>query len=241
VAAQGAGLLDVGATSAGEVAALPTTLSFGRASRGSGWHATRRLVVRNLSSRRLTVEFAADRRDRGGARALVFAFAPSQVRIRPHGIATVYVAVRALAPMGDPVEGLLTVRPSGSNSIHVPWLITVRPRHDDLLSSIHLSSRVFRPSDTTPAVLSFQAGRVSKGGQLEPVALLVLHLRGSDGSKLGNVAQLRDLLPGHYAFGLTGRDANGDLLEPGRYRLLLTAYPTGQGPPSEANVPFTIR
>jgi subtilisin family serine protease len=84
VAAQGTGLLDIGATAAGEVAALPTTLSFGRATRGSGWHATRRLVVRNLSSRRLTLEFAADRRDRGGARALVFAFAPSQARIRPH-------------------------------------------------------------------------------------------------------------------------------------------------------------
>jgi minor extracellular serine protease Vpr len=241
VAAQGAGLLDVGATSAGEVAALPTTLSFGRATRGAGWHATRRLVVRNLSSRRLTVEFAADRRDRGGARALVFAFAPSHVLIRPHGIATVYVAVRALAPMGDPVEGLLTVRPRGSNPIHVPWLITVRPRHDDLLSSIHLSAGTFSPSDTTPAVLSFQAGRISSDGQVEPVALLVLHLRASDGTKLGNLAQLRDLLPGRYSFGLTGRDANGDTLDPGKYRIVLTAYPTGQGQPSEAIVPFTIR
>ena len=241
VAAQGAGLLDIGATSAGEVAALPTTLSFGRATRGSGWHATRRLVVRNLSSRRLAVEFAADRRDRGGARALVFAFAPSQVRIRPHGIATVYVAVRALAPVGDPVEGLLTVRPRGSNAIHVPWLITVRPPHDDLLSSIRLSSPAFEPSDTAPAVLSFQAGRVTAGGQVEPVALLTLHLRGSDGSKLGTLAQVRDLLPGRFAFGLTGRDANGDTLEPGRYRVLLKAYPTGQGPPSQAIVPFTIR
>ena len=241
VAAQGAGLLDVGATSAGEVAALPTTLSFGRATHGSGWHATRRLVVRNLSSRRLTVEFAADRRDRGGARALVFAFAPSQARIRPHGIATVYVAVRALAPMGAPVEGLLTIRPRGSNTIHVPWLITLRPRHDALLSSIQLSDNAFHPSDTAPAVLSFQAGRIAAGGQVEPVALLVLHLRGADGSKLGTLAQLRDLLPGRFAFGLTGRDANGDTLEPGKYRLLLTAYPTGQGEPTEAIVPFTIR
>jgi subtilisin family serine protease len=241
VAAQGAGLLDVGATAAGEIAALPTTLSLGRATHGSGWHATRRLVIRNLSSRRLTVELAADRRDRGGARALVFAFAPSQVRIRPHGIATVYVAVRALASMGDPVEGQLTIRPRGSNAIHVPWLITVRPRHDALLSSVRISSDDFRPSDTAPAVLSFQAGRIAAGGQLEPVALLVLHLRGSDGSKLGTLAQLRDLLPGHFAFGITGRDANGDTLEPGKYRVVLTAYPTGQGEPTEAIVPFTIR
>jgi hypothetical protein len=171
----------------------------------------------------------------------VFAFAPSQVRIRPHGIATVYVAVRALAAMSDPIEGLLTVRPRGSNAIHVPWLITVRPRHDDLLSSIRLSSNSFSPSDTTPAVLSFQAGRITAGGQLEPVALLVLHLRGTDGTRLGTLAQLRDLLPGHFAFGITGRDADGDTLEPGKYRVVLTAYPTGQGEPTEAIVPFTIR
>ena len=36
VAAQGAGLLDLGAASANETAALPTTLSFGRASRDGG-------------------------------------------------------------------------------------------------------------------------------------------------------------------------------------------------------------
>ena len=98
--------------------------------------------VRNLSSRRLTVELASDRRDRGGARALVFAFAPSQVRIRPHGIATVYVAARALAPLGDPIEGLLAIRPRGSNAIHVPWLITVRPRHDELLVDPPIEQRV---------------------------------------------------------------------------------------------------
>ena len=94
VTGQGTGLLDLGAASAGETAALPTTLSFGRAKHREGWHATRRLVLRNLSSRRLRIELASDSRDRGGARALVFAFAPSQVRIGPHGIATVYVAVR---------------------------------------------------------------------------------------------------------------------------------------------------
>jgi len=241
VAAQGAGLLDLGAASAGEVAALPTTLSFGRASHADGWHETRRLVLRNLSSRRVRIELATDPRDRGGARALVFAFAPSQVRIRPHGIATVYVAVRALAPVGNPVEGRFAVRPEGSDAVHVPWLITVRPRHDELLSSVRLSSRSFRPSDSAPAVLSFQAGRIATGGQVEPVALLQLQLRSHDGKPLGTLAQLRDLLPGRFAFGLTGRDASGDTLEPGRYSVRLTAYPTGQGQPSVVTVAFTIR
>jgi subtilisin family serine protease len=241
VAAQGTGLLDLGAASAGEIAALPTTLSFGRASHAEGWHETRRLVLRNLSSRRVRIELATDPRDRGGARALVFAFAPSQVRIRPHGIASVYVAVRALAPVGNPVEGRFAVRPEGSDAVHVPWLITVRPRHDELLSSIRLSSRSFRPSDSAPTVLSFQAGRIATGGQVEPVALLQLQLRSHDGKPLGILAQLRDLLPGRFAFGLTGRDANGDTLEPGRYSVRLSAYPTGQGQPSVATVGFTIR
>jgi subtilisin family serine protease len=241
VAAQGTGLLDLGAASAGETAALPTTLSFGRATRGEGWHATRRLVLRNLSSRRLRIELATDPRDRGGARALVFAFAPSHVRIRPHGIAVVYVAVRALAPVGNPVEGLFAVRTEGGDAIHVPWLITARPRHDELISSVRLSSRSFRPSDTAPAVLSLQAGRIATGGQIEPVSLLQLQLRAADGKRLGTLAQLRDLLPGRFSFGLTGRDAKGDTLEPGRYRLRLTAYPTGQGLPSLATVTFTIR
>jgi hypothetical protein len=241
VAAQGAGLLDLGAASANETAALPTTLSFGRASRTEGWHVTRRLVLRNLSSRRLRIEIATDQRDRGGARGLVFAFAPSRIRIPAGGVTTVYVAVRALAPVGDPVEGLFTVRPEGSTAIHVPWLITARPKRDALISSLRISSRRFAPSDTAPTVLSFQAGRIAAGGQLEPVALLELRLRGPDGERLGVLAQLRDLLPGRYAFGLTGRDAEGETLEPDRYRLELTAYPTGPGEPSRASLTFTIR
>ena len=241
VAAQGAGLLDVGAASADESAALPTTLSFGRASRAEGWHVTRKLVLRNLSSRRLRIELATDQRDRGGARGLVFAFAPSRIRIPAGGVTTVYVAVRAIAPLGEPVEGMFTVRPEGSTAIHVPWLITVRPRRDELISALRLSTKRFEPSDAAPAVLSFQAGRIAAGGQLEPVALLELRLRGPDGERLGVLAQLRDLLPGRYAFGLTGRDAKGDTLEPGRYHLRLTAYPTGPGTPSQASVAFTIR
>jgi hypothetical protein len=156
-------------------------------------------------------------------------------------VTTVYVAVRALAPVGDPVEGMFTVRPEGSTAIHVPWLITVRPRRDQLISALRLATKSFEPSDAAPAVLSFQAGRIAAGGQLEPVALLELRLRGPDGERLGLLAQLRDLLPGRYAFGLTGRDADGDTLEPGRYHLLLIAYPTGPGAPSQASVAFTIR
>jgi len=240
VAAQGTGLLDLGAARAGEAAALPTTMSFGRAT-GAGWHATRKLVLRNLSSRRLRIRVFADERDKGGARGLVFAFAPSRMRIPPGGIAQVYVAVRSLTAPGPPVEGMFTVRPEGSASIRVPWLVSFRPRRDGLLESVRLSTRSFRPSDNAPAVLSFQAGRIASGGQLQPVARLDLELRGADGARLGVLAQLRNLLPGRYALGLTGRDAKGETLEPGRYRMLLSAYPTGKGPPSKVSVVFAIR
>jgi hypothetical protein len=240
VAAQGAGLLDLGAARAGEAAALPTTMSFGRAT-GAGWHATRRLVLRNLSSRPLRLRVGPDARDQGGARGLVFAFAPARMRIPPGGIARVYVAARSLTPPVQPIEGMFSVRLEGSASIRVPWLVTFHPRHDALLSSVKLSTTSFRPSDNAPAVLSFQAGRIAGGGQVEPVSRLELDLRGPDGARLGVLAQLRDLLPGRYAFGVTGRDAKGETLEPGRYRLRLTAYPTGEGPPSKVSVVFAIR
>jgi subtilisin family serine protease len=240
VAAQGAGLLDLGAARAGEAAALPTTMSFGRAT-GTGWHATRKLILRNLSSRPLRIRVSSDERDKGGGRGLVFAFAPARIRIRPGGIARLYVAARSLIPAGPPVEGMFSVRPEGSAAIRVPWLVTFQPRHDKLLGSVRLSMASFRPSDNAPGVLSFRAGRIASGGQLEPVARLVLELRGPGGARLGTLAQLRDLLPGRYAFGLTGRDAEGETLEPGRYRLKLTAYPTGDGPPSRGAVAFAIR
>ena len=240
VAAQGAGLLDLGAARAGEAAALPTTMSFGRAT-GAGWHATRKLLLRNLSSRPLRLRISADERDRGGGRGLVFAFAPARMRIPPGGIARLYVAARSLSPAGPPVEGMFEVRPEGSASIRVPWLVTFRPRHDGLLGSVRLSTASFRPSDNAPAVLSFQAGRIASGGQLEPVARLDLELRGPHGARLGVLAQLRDLLPGRYAFGLTGRNAKGETLKPGRYRVKLTAHSTGEGPPSRAAVVFAVR
>jgi subtilisin family serine protease len=240
VAAQGAGLLDLGAARVGEAAALPTTMSFGRAS-GTGWHATRKLLLRNLSSRPLRLRVLADQRDKGGARGLVFAFAPERMRIAPGGIAQVYVAARSLAGAGPPIEGMFRVRPEGSAPIRIPWLITFKPRRDDLLSSVRLSTRSFRPSDNAPAVLSLQAGRIVGSGQLEPVARLELELLGPDGKKIGVLAQLRDLLPGRYAFGLTGRDEQGETLDPGRYRVRLAAYPTGEGPPTKASVVFVIR
>ena len=56
------------------------------------------------------------------------------------------------------------------------------------------------------------------------------------------LARLRNVIPGHVAIGITGRDPAGGLLPRGRYRLRLTAWPTERGGrPSRAVLAFRIR
>ena len=50
-----------------------------------------------------------------------------------------------------------------------------------------------------------------------------------DGKRLGLLTRLRDLLPGRYAIGLTGRGPAGNVLAAGAYRLRVFAWPTGGG------------
>jgi hypothetical protein len=64
---------------------------------------------------------------------------------------------------------------------------------------------------------------------------------GADRRNLGSLASLRDVLPGRYAFGLTGRGPAGAVLKPGRYRLRITAQPTEPGPPSIRSLFFRIK
>ena len=62
--------------------------------------------------------------------------------------------------------------------------------------------------------------------------------RGSQ--QLGLLARVRDLLPGRYTFGLTGRDPNGVELPAGAYRLRLVAWPTGAGKATVRTLAFTV-
>ena len=113
-----------------------------------------------------------------------------------------------------------------------------------VLGPLKLSETSFAPSDAGPALLTFRAGQLAvQGGKdaVQPVALLRLELLDSDGNDVGTLATLRDLLPGHYAFGLTGRTPAGNTLQPGRYRLRVTAVPSLAGRASSAAVTFTIK
>jgi hypothetical protein len=105
-----------------------------------------------------------------------------------------------------------------------------------------LSSGAFKPSDTDPAVLSLQAGALggTNGDDIKPVSRLSILLYDATNHYLGVMAELRDLLPGAYSFGITGRGPRSVRLKPGSYELRLEAWPTLSGKPSRVKVRFQI-
>jgi hypothetical protein len=121
--------------------------------------------------------------------------------------------------------------------------VTLGPPPRDLLGGVRLSVDRFRPSDSAPALLELRAGRlIERNGVAEVVPLSHLDLdlwRGQE--RLGRLARLRNLLPGRYTFGLTGRGPAGRTLRPGAYQLRLVAYPPENAPPSREVVNFRIK
>jgi hypothetical protein len=147
-------------------------------------------------------------------------------------------------PAEDVAAGSLVVFPDGGRAIRVPWAVSFRPFTKPLIEGARLSASDFSPSDRATTVLSFRAGRVTlRGGvpELRPVSRLDVRLIRPDGHWLGVIARLRDVLPGRYAFGLTGRDPQGTRLPAGSYRLQLVAWPVDDGQPTRVMLPFSIR
>ncbi|HSC92222.1 MAG TPA: S8 family serine peptidase [Gaiellaceae bacterium] len=242
--AQGAGVLDLGAAAAAELAARPATLALGRADR-PGWRSRRRVTIRNLSSRPLTLRVGVERRGFPAADTRV-AVTPRRLRIRPGGTAGVRVEARVPEPAagGAAAEGAVVLRARGTRTLRIPFAVAFGPRRLALLGGLDLSQRRFVPSDTKPAVLTLRAGLVrTVGGSVEvhPVGRLDLELFTEDDSLIGVVGRLRDVLPGRYAFALTGRDPGGQALDAGVYRLRVSAFPAGAGPPTRRSLRFEIR
>jgi hypothetical protein len=128
--------------------------------------------------------------------------------------------------------------------VHVPWAIAFGQPRVDLIQRATLSSRSFTASDVRPTLLSLDAGRVLgvRGRpEIRPLALLDVELWKADGTRIGLLARLRDVLPGRYTFGLTGRDPTGQLLQPGRYFVRVVAQPVDGTPPSSTKLAFTLR
>ena len=77
--------------------------------------------------------------------------------------------------------------------------------------------------------------------EIEPVRQLDVIVQRADGTEAGVLARLRDVLPGHYTFGITGRGPDGESLPPGEYVLRVVAWPVQPGPPTRRRLVFTLR
>ena len=148
-------------------------------------------------------------------------------------------------PVGTaPAEGFLVATPAAGGEVHLPWVILFGSRVPPALTALHLSAHSFRPSDAAPAQLSFVAGSVARAAgraAVLPLSSLDLELWSPGGGRIGLLARLRDVLPGRYSFGVTGRDPTGAVLPSGDYQLRLLAYGTEPGPPTVRTVGLTIK
>ena len=242
VTAQGTGLVDVGAAAAAEFGTDPTSLAFGPADRAN-WHSVQEVKVRSLSTRLLYMRVTLPQT--GGA-GLALTASPARFRLRPGGEVTIHVkAAFQGRPADSPAaEGTMEIGSRSTLPLRVPWVIPFGRDRAPLLSAVGLSKKSFKPSDTTPAVLSFRAGGLGpgeQGAQVQPVGRLDMLLTSESGSDLGLLVRMRDLLPGSYAFGLTGRDPNGNTLPAGDYTLTLIAFPPDHSRPTFRQVTFTIQ
>ena len=235
-----AGLLNPSAAAAVELVANPPAVGLGVAL-AENTTVRRQLVLRNVSRRKLDLTLEPGTAD---AADIVVEVLPHTARLRPGAslrisvAATVPLLPRAPAALG----GALRVKVRGGTTLQIPWAIAVPPAKRDLIPVARLSSRTFAPSDVEPAVLTVVAGRVdgtAERPQLLPLEQLAIELYRGD-KYLGRLALVRDLLPGRYAFGITGRGPGGKRLPPGDYSLHLTATPIDGGGTDEQIVPFTI-
>ena len=242
--AVGAGTFRLGASAVGEVAAQPTTLGFGLW-QGAHWHATRSLVVRNVSTRRLQLSISAVAG--GESEALRFNVVPNHLVLRVGRAARIQVTVRAAAApdCADRHRGRAD-RTRGLRAAPGPVGARLRERAGQRCSGrVAIDRPSFAPSDTDPAILSVQAGSLvhDHGLQIQAVSRLDILLYSASGKYLGVMARLRDLLPGSYSFGITGRGPTSARLPAGAYELRLAAWPTLplDAKPDRAQVSFKVQ
>ncbi|HEY3921915.1 MAG TPA: S8 family serine peptidase [Gaiellaceae bacterium] len=223
LSAGGAGEVDVGASASGELTASVNSLSL-----TDGRSVV--IVLRNVSARKLVVIPSAT-----GALKVV----PKRIAIRPGRVGRVRVHTQAVPGS----SGTLDLTPAGGEPLALPWIVRPATPAGTLLPSATMDDTTFAPSDIAPGVLTVAVGSVdtSSGVQIEPAARLDVLLYTAEGTFVGLLARARDLLPGWYSFGITGRSPTGSTLSPGRYEVRLVAWPVDGAKPSRASVRFTIR
>ncbi len=242
IAAQGNGLVDVGAAVAGEVTATPATLALGRAF-GNGWGVRQTFMLQNVSTRTITGRLRVHQ-TREGASAVRVVVRPTRFALRRgRSLAVTVTATARSAPVGaNPAEGAVVAAVTGGSRIRVPWLIAFGRPDTPLLGHIAIQRRTFKPSDTAPVPLYLDVGALVLAGghqELRTASRLQLELFNAVGDDLGRLAELHDQF-GRVGFGLTGRGPDGNPLPSGDYVLRVTAWPTDGGRPSRERIRFRI-
>lgn len=240
-AEQGAGLVDPTEAAASALAVEPAALVAELSPRR---RSTASLQLRNLSSLDLPVELELEPEGAG----LALRTRPARVVVPRGKTAEVAVRLSGSAAPGSLGSAAIVVRAGDDELARIPVLVKGRTSATRLVDELELSASAFRPSDDAPAVLSFRAGSVegdASGLALGGVSLLEVELLNGRGKRLGVLARLRDLLPGRYAIGLTGRGPDGARLRPGRYVVRVRAHDAaasteGAGASSTASVAFRI-
>ena len=218
------GRLDLEAAVLREIATEPSTISFGSIGRGRPT-LEQKLTVRNVSTRELAVRVET------GARQEGVAVTASRDRLRiPAGQGAEITLHADTANLPEDVRaavGEIELRVADSAPLRVPWSLASPDSTFDLLSHASLKATGGRISDATPAVLSLVVGGVGTKTmpEVRPVDELELQLWRND-KLLGVLAKRRELLPGHYTFGLTGRGPSGGRLRHGNYTLRIVARPS---------------
>jgi hypothetical protein len=235
-----AGIVNPSGAAAVELVADPSSIGLGVVL-AEDVSVGRLVTLRNVSRRPLEITIEPGTAD---AADIAVEVTPPTARLRPG--ASVQVAVTASVPLlpqaPAALGGALRVKIRNGATLRVPWTIAVPLANRDLIPIARLSSQTFEPSDVEPAVLTLIAGRVDgspERPQLLPLEELSIDLYRDD-RRLGRLALVRDVLPGRYSFGITGRGVNGRRLPSGAYELRVTATPVGGGDADEESIPFRI-
>jgi subtilisin family serine protease len=233
------GAVDPGAAISTELVVEPATLSLG-APLEEGV-VVRQIRLRNVTDRPLRLVLPDSS---AGSAAVQLSTATDEVTVgaRRSRVVGVTASIQVLPRAPSGVSGILRARVEGGSGVRIPWALAVPVSDRPLLAGVRLSRAEFAPSDVEPAVLTFAAGRVDGSRdqpQLLPLRSLVIELH-RGGRRRGNLVRLRNVLPGRFAFAITGRGPKGVKLPPGEYRLRLVATPAGGGPRDVETVPFVI-
>jgi subtilisin family serine protease len=234
------GNVDPSAASAVELVADPPTIAISgllpNTQRGSGV-----VTLRNVSRRPLSLRLSAVAAQPG----VTVTVSRGELSLLPGASKQLAVSVSAATLPDAPsaLSGAIRAVVRRGGTLRVGWTAVVPAVDQPAMSNLVLSATAFTPSDDDPIVLTLVAGRVDGTAdtpQLQPLDRLELDLV-RDGHLVGMLARLRDVLPGRYAFGITGRGPRGGRLPLGDYSLRVIGTPTGGGKPTVRELAIRIR